>query len=61
VWKALKAWVWFKIKVGLYNKINGDSTMESLNTQAKSVFGLRDAGKDGKSFVMLSFDNAVCG
>jgi sterol 24-C-methyltransferase len=45
VWKALKAWVWFKIKVGLYNKINGDSTMESLNTQAKSVFGLRDAGK----------------
>lgn len=61
VWKALKAWVWFKIKVGSYNKIDGDSTMESLNTQAQSVFGLRDAGKDGKSSVLLSIDKAICG
>jgi hypothetical protein len=49
VWKAWKAWVWFKIKIGLYNKVDGDSTLEALNTQAQSVYGLRDGGKYGKS------------
>jgi hypothetical protein len=49
VWKAWKAWVWFKIKVGLYSKVEGDSTLEAINTQAQAVYGLRDGGKDGKS------------
>ena len=48
VWRAWKAWVWFKIKVGLYSKIDGDSTLEALNTQAQAVWGLRDGGKYGK-------------
>jgi sterol 24-C-methyltransferase len=49
VWKAWKAWVWFKIKVGLYSKVEGDSTLEAINTQAQAVYGLRDGGKYGKS------------
>lgn len=47
VWKAVKAWVWFKGKIGMFSKVDADSLLEALNTQGQSVWGLRDGGKYG--------------
>ncbi|CAD0110478.1 unnamed protein product [Aureobasidium uvarum] len=53
VWKAVKAWVWFKGKIGMFSKVDADSLLEALNTQGQSVWGLRDGGKYGMSSALL--------